>query len=491
MTSWPSAIPRCNTLILDIGDVLFTWSSKTTTNIPSKVLRAITHSTTWGLYECGKLSQDECFSLAAEEWSLDVHELELAFQHARESVQFNHNFFSFILQLKAETQGHLRVFAMSNMSHPDYQFLREREGDWSIFEKIFTSANAGMRKPSIGFFRHVLDAIGSDPATTAFVDDKAENVLAARSLGIQGVIFGKLESVRTSLRHLFCDPLLRGRGFLDAHAGKMHSVTNTNVIFEENFTQLLILDVTKRRQLVNLEEHSSSGKWNFFKGKPILTTSEYPMDLDTTSIALTVLKQDRRVINAVLDEMLTFQDQDGIIETYFDRKRRRTDPVVCVNVLSLFYSQGRGSGLSATQAWVFDVLKHRAYLDGTRYYASAESFLYFLNRLLETSADEKLRELFRPLLIERLRELVGAPADAMALAMRIVACAYVGIRNEIDTRRLLAMQLEDGSWSAGIIYRYGKSGVGIGNAGLATALALDAICKVEGLDGVAGLWEGC
>lgn len=163
------------------------------------------------------------------------------------------------------------------------------------------------------------------------------------------------------------------------------------------------------------------------------------------------------------------------IQTYFDRERMHMDPVVCVNVLALFYAHNRGAELRLTQDWVIDVLRHRAYIDGTRYYHTPEAFLYFFTRLLDTAKDPALRTRVRLLLAERLQERVGAPGDAMALAMRIIACAEVGIRNNVDMRKLLSLQLEDGSWGAGELYHYGKTGISIGNEGLATAFAIRAI----------------
>ena len=151
------------------------------------------------------------------------------------------------------------------------------------------------------------------------------------------------------------------------------------------------------------------------------------------------------------------------------------DPVVCVNVLTLFCSRSRGGDLVPTQNWICEVLKHRAYLDGTRYYKTPEAFLYFLTRLLEAARDNDISRRIRPLLEERLQERVGAPGDALALAMRIVACARMGIRDTIDLRKLLSMQHEDGSWGPGEICKYGSSDINIGNFGLSTALAIQAI----------------
>ena len=48
-------------------------------------------------------------------------------------------------------------------------------------------------------------------------------------------------------------------------------------------------------------------------GKPLLTTERFPNDLDTTSLALMVTDCDDKVVNSVLDEMLGYVNEDGII----------------------------------------------------------------------------------------------------------------------------------------------------------------------------------
>jgi hypothetical protein len=162
-------------------------------------------------------------------------------------------------------------------------------------------------------------------------------------------------------------------------------------------------------------------------------------------------------------------------QTYFDHKKSRVDPVVCVNVLTLFYANGRGEELPRTFAWIREILINRGYTDGTRYYPTPECFLFFMARLLErikgTEADLSLRPIFR----ERVQEMIGSEGDALALAMRILACASVGIRDEIDLRTLLTLQQEDGGLEIGWICKYSYTGINIGNRGLTTALAINAI----------------
>jgi hypothetical protein len=49
-------------------------------------------------------------------------------------------------------------------------------------------------------------------------------------------------------------------------------------------------------------------------GKPLFTTEEFPYDLDTTSLGLTVTNADETTVFSVMDEMLEYVDADGIIQ---------------------------------------------------------------------------------------------------------------------------------------------------------------------------------
>jgi hypothetical protein len=127
---------------------------------------------------------------------------------------------------------------------------------------------------------------------------------------------------------------------------------------------------------------------------------------------------------------------------------------------------------------VLGVLEHRAYLDGTRYYETAECFLFFSARLLHKVRDETLHARLAQLLRERVLEREGCTGDALALAMRVIVGAAVGLRLERDLAALLPLQHEDGGWGPSWIYKYGSSGLKIGNRGLTTALALNAIAAL-------------
>ncbi|KKY19362.1 putative had-superfamily hydrolase subfamily ia variant 3 [Phaeomoniella chlamydospora] len=369
---------------------------------------------------------------------------------------------------------------MSNMSKEDWAMLQKHtEFNWSIFDGAFTSGEVGMRKPELRFYRHVLEMTKSEPEETIFVDDKSENILAARSLGITGIQFNGTTKFFGQILNLVGNPIQRGQDYLSSQGRKPHSLSNTGHALLDNFTQFLLLEVTSQEDLVDIADNKRT--WNFFIGEPFATTANYPDDLDTTSVALMQRRADPAVADSIMDEMLSLRSEDGIIMTYFDNTRQRVDPVVCVNVVRLFHSYGRGDDpkLESTKDWIHNVLLYRAYVDGTRYYLTSDVFLFFFARLIAENKGSEIYVRNGSLLRERLRERINADGDPLALAMRIIACDLMNLRDDIDLGKLLAMQSRDGSWEKGWLCRYGKSNIMLENRSLTTALAMNAIQRLH------------
>lgn len=57
----------------------------------------------------------------------------------------------------------------------------------SLFEEIFASSSIGLRKPDERAFRTVAERMGVEPTRILFFDDLAQNVDAARAVGMQAV----------------------------------------------------------------------------------------------------------------------------------------------------------------------------------------------------------------------------------------------------------------------------------------------------------------
>lgn len=230
------ATPRA--VIFDLGDVLFTWSATTTTTIPARKLRSILSTPFWDSYERGEITRDACYELTAQKFSIKRSEISEAFSQARESLQSNGALVQLLRELKKDPS--VQLYAMSNIGKEDFEDL-ESKMDWSLFNRIFTSAAAGTRKPEMSFYRYVLNQINLDGNQVVFIDDKEENVRAASELGIRGFVFE--ESTVEHLHKIFNDPLGKGWRYLFQNASHCDSITSCGVSFADNFSKLLILDV--------------------------------------------------------------------------------------------------------------------------------------------------------------------------------------------------------------------------------------------------------
>lgn len=103
-----------------------------------------------------------------------------------------------------------------------------------------------MRKPDPNFYQYVLAEMNIVAREAFFFDDKKENVAAAKSLGMNAIVFDDI-TVESTLRKLFDSPVARGHQYLLRHAKCLNSVTDSGVAILDNFAQLLILSVTSDR----------------------------------------------------------------------------------------------------------------------------------------------------------------------------------------------------------------------------------------------------
>ncbi|CEJ62381.1 hypothetical protein PMG11_10882 [Penicillium brasilianum] len=428
-------------------------------------------TSTWMNYEIGKVDDEQCFNQLAEQFGFKASDLTAIIHNLREKTTYDKDMLFTFKSLK-QTPG-VEIALVSNISAMDYQALRKIFDNefWSIFDHIFTSSMLGVRKPSPHFYRHVLRALRATPQSTFLVDDRQENVLSARSIGMRGT--ADLIGLPRRLTNLVGDPIERGMTFLRRQAGEFPSVTQEGVVIEENYAPLLILEVLNDRSLVNLK--NPPRLWNFFSGTPKYTTKVYPDDLDTTSLAMSTLEYDHDLAHSILDEMLDYVDEDGFVQAYTDRSRPRVDAVKALNVLVAFHIYGRGYELPQTLDWMHSILTHRAYIDGTRYYPTAEWFLYYLSRLLARCNDPLLRQRLEPLLRTRVTERIGVNGDAFCLGMRLLTCNFLDIENFQDRERLAEMQCEDGGWEASCMYLFPSEGKDIRNRGVTTAFAVAAL----------------
>jgi glucose-1-phosphatase len=108
-----------------------------------------------------------------------------------------------MLELLDQLRKHIPIAAFTNTMalHWDLLMNRERYRFPQLFSTIFASHLLGDAKPRTEAFKKVLNAIGVKPEEVVFIDDSEVNVSGATQLGIKGIVFKSVESLRAELRN--------------------------------------------------------------------------------------------------------------------------------------------------------------------------------------------------------------------------------------------------------------------------------------------------
>jgi glucose-1-phosphatase len=108
-----------------------------------------------------------------------------------------------MLELLDQLRKHVPIAAFTNTMalHWDLLMDRERYSFPQLFSTIFASHLLGDAKPRTEAFKKVLSALGVKPEEVVFIDDSEVNVSCAAQLGIKGIVFKSVESLRAELRN--------------------------------------------------------------------------------------------------------------------------------------------------------------------------------------------------------------------------------------------------------------------------------------------------
>ena len=95
--------------------------------------------------------------------------------------------------------GHKLVLA-SNTDAIHFSYSFEHCPVLHQFDRHFLSYEMGLLKPETAFFDHVLKALNAAPGDCVFIDDRSDNVEAARGVGITSFRFEGVEQLQRDLK---------------------------------------------------------------------------------------------------------------------------------------------------------------------------------------------------------------------------------------------------------------------------------------------------
>ena len=104
-----------------------------------------------------------------------------------------------ILPLVERLKSSHKLVLGSNTDEIHHTYCQQHVEALGQFDESFLSFQMGLLKPDPQFFLHILNQLGAPPSECVFIDDTAENVESARSVGITGLQFTGNDNLQNSL----------------------------------------------------------------------------------------------------------------------------------------------------------------------------------------------------------------------------------------------------------------------------------------------------
>ncbi len=190
----------------------------------------------------------------------------------------------------------------------------------------------------------------------------------------------------------------------------------------------------------------------------------------------------------------------GVVMVYWDDgleppRGQKQDAAVAANVLYTLLLAEREAGLydvngviERTTRYVIDHLRSGAYLRGTRYYPSPDTFLWYMScicRRFPSFAARSADDLWVAICTRSLDpQEPGHPADPMSalnLAQRLLAAQQIGALDDVRflVPELVSLQGSNGAWPAGPYYSLGRRALYFGSEAVTTLFATRALLGAE------------
>ncbi|EFJ18467.1 hypothetical protein SELMODRAFT_112604 [Selaginella moellendorffii] len=161
-----------------------------------KELLEIKHPTAWIEFEKGLITEEQL----KHRFFNDGRDFDL--QGLKSCMVAGYEFIEGMEELLCSLKSSgFEMHAFTN--YPDWYMLIEDKLQLSRYlEWTFVSCHTGKRKPEINAYLDVLQKLQVDSSDCTFVDDQRRNVEAAKSLGINAIIFESFENLCDKLAHL-------------------------------------------------------------------------------------------------------------------------------------------------------------------------------------------------------------------------------------------------------------------------------------------------
>lgn len=224
-----------------------------------------------------------------------------------------------------------------------------------------------------------------------------------------------------------------------------------------------------------ISEKENDMEWRFFgKGSDIIP------DMDDTVSILTVLKENNIPLNYLKYAMklIKIRNEKGLFYTWFPEKGEANNIDWVVNAIVLYFFQSLGIKVPEVEEFLVEVVQKGLFKKGSLYYHSPYAFAYYISNLYADCGlnfSREVKESIVSFILENYTQL-----SCIDLALSAVSLSNFKFREEEYKKMinlLINMQMNDGGWPIGTIFKHRTKEIYYGSRELTTAIALEGLYK--------------
>lgn len=194
-------------IVLDMGNVLLSFDPYLILNQVCEtdeekqlIFSNLFESEEWIMGDRGEITNEERYDLVRKRIPESMHEkLKECVLHWDIFMEPIAGAKEFIRQCKGEE---MKVYVLSNACNKFFEYF-PKHYDLDSFDGIIVSSKVRLIKPDVRIYELLCNTYGLKPQECLFVDDRLENVEAARKIGIHAVVFeGDYQVVKDALEKI-------------------------------------------------------------------------------------------------------------------------------------------------------------------------------------------------------------------------------------------------------------------------------------------------
>ena len=204
MVGVPTLLSTSYTRRMHVKAVIFDWAGVIAAdgywawlhkNVPSARENKATFQELSEQVDSARISHDDFMQRLSQESGKPVDQI---WDEVKREIVIDENLVAFIRELKQK----YKIGLLSNFTHAWLSEILTENNLWDLFDHNVISSEHGIIKPEPEIFHKMLDLLEVAPGEAVFIDDRQYNVDGANAVGIKGLLYTDLETLKKDLNEI-------------------------------------------------------------------------------------------------------------------------------------------------------------------------------------------------------------------------------------------------------------------------------------------------